>query len=211
MQDRAAYWESIYATKGDADLSWFQATPGCSMQLVSRIIPRPNAAIDVGGGQSALAGELLGIGVSTVVVLDISPSAIRRGQERLGPYSSRVRWIEADILRERELGPFDLWHDRACFHFLTEKADRQRYVNLAARSVAPGGHAIIAGFGAGGPDRCSGLPVQRWSPGELAQEFSSAFVLSDAAREEHSTPWGKPQEFSYVLLRRQTDHRYGKQ
>ncbi|MDX2116212.1 MAG: class I SAM-dependent methyltransferase [Planctomycetota bacterium] len=200
--DRAAHWEGVYAAKADGELSWFQSSPARSLELIGRLGALPVSAIDVGGGQSALAGELLRLGVERVAVLDISESALRRGRERLGAAASRVSWIRRDVLDGAELGSFELWHDRACFHFLTEEGERSKYAALAGRTVAPGGHAIIAGFGAQGPERCSGLGVRRASPQEIAGVFGPMFRLVESAVESHTTPWGKGQEFVYAVLRR---------
>ena len=135
-------------------------------------------------------------------MLDISLHAIDRARERLGADATRVRWLCTDLLAPQPLGPVDLWHDRAVFHFLTEPADRARYVDAAARAVVPGGHAIVATFDLIGPERCSGLPVQRWDAHTLAAVFAPAFAPVAAVQERHVTPWGKPQDFTYALLRR---------
>lgn len=197
-----SHWESVYLSKGDAELSWLQAHPAMSLDLVRGLPSLPRTAIDIGGGQSSLAGELVALGIGSVSVLDISRAALDRGRQRIGAHASHVTWIECDVLAHGALGPFELWHDRACFHFLTDDADRRSYAELAARSVPAGGHAIIAGFGPEGPERCSGLPVRRTSAQELASAFAPAFALLRAERETHVTPWGKPQQFEYALLQR---------
>jgi SAM-dependent methyltransferase len=158
--------------------------------------------IDVGGGQSALACELLGHGVAEVAVLDISSAAVERGKKRLGPRADQVRWIVRDVLEARDLGTFDLWHDRAVFHFLTDAEDRRRYVAAASRTVRPGGHAILATFAPTGPEKCSGLPICRYDASQLASEFGGSFRLERSTAEAHATPWGKTQDFTYVVMER---------
>lgn len=199
---RAAHWENVYLSKADRELSWFQPSPSVSLDLIDGLVPRPTSVVDVGGGQSALAGELLDRGVTGITVVDISPAALERGRTRLGSRSGLVRWVAGDVLEAADLGPCDLWHDRAVFHFLTERADRSRYVEAAARAVAPRGHAIVATFALTGPEKCSGLAVMRYDAASLANEFRSAFELVTSAAETHTTPWGKPQDFVYVVLRR---------
>jgi len=200
--DRQAHWQTVYRTKGDTDLSWFQVQPTVSLSLIQTLEPMPRRLIDVGGGHSALAGELLTLGVGEITVLDISAAAIDRGKERLGPLADRVRWIVADILHAPDLGTFDLWHDRAVFHFLTDEEDRRRYVAAAAAAVPPGGHAILATFALTGPEQCSGLPVCRYDAAQLASEFSSSFQMLRSTTEAHMTPWGTAQDFTYIVLAR---------
>lgn len=198
---RAQHWEAVYASKPDSELSWFQRVPTISRSLIERLRPSPRSAIDVGGGQSSLASELLRLGVGDVTVLDISASAIARAKERLGPDASRIRWRVGDALEERDL-LVDLWHDRAVFHFLIDEADRRRYKDVASRSVTRGGHAILATFAPTGPEKCSGFSVRRYDADALAAEFAPEFALVDSATETHATPWGKAQDFTYVALRR---------
>ena len=157
--------------------------------------------IDVGGGTSALGERLLDAGYA-VAVLDVSAAALARARSRLGARADAVRWIVADVTADPDLGAHDCWHDRAVFHFLTERADRRRYAALLARSVPSGGHAIIATFAPDGPDKCSGLPVCRYDGPALAAELGHALTLVRETRETHVTPWGKPQSFQYSVFRR---------
>jgi len=198
--NRRDHWESVYRDKGDCDLSWFQARPEMSLSMIDGISSPPRRVIDIGGGQSALAGELLARGVEAVTVLDISGAAIERGKERLGPLAERVSWIVADVLDSSDLGQFDVWHDRAVFHFLTGEEERRRYVAAAADAVFPGGHAIMATFALTGPEVCSGLQVRRYDAARLAREFAPSFQLLNCMAETHATPWGKTQDFTYVTL-----------
>lgn len=198
----AEHWQTVYTTKPDAELSWFQDHAAVSCRLVERLAPSPTRAIDIGGGQSALAAALLELGIGEVAVLDIAPAAIERAQRRLGASAGRVRWIVGDVLETRDLGPVDLWHDRAVFHFLTAPDERRRYADIAAATVVPGGHVIIATFAPDGPERCSGLAVQRYDPASLAEVFGPAFEPVESLAEQHATPWGREQAFTYVVLRR---------
>lgn len=200
--DQRDHWERIYAAKDDADLSWFQPQPDHSIALMKKLEPLPARVLDIGGGQSAFASEALAAGVSEVTVDELSASALQRGRQRAGALAPKIRWIEGDVLNLPQLGPFDLWHDRAVFHFFTEAADRQKYVEAATRSVQPGGHAIIATFALDGPERCSGLEVRRYDAASLAAEFGPAFTLIESKREEHHTPWGSVQAFTWVVLMR---------
>ncbi|MCC6906639.1 MAG: class I SAM-dependent methyltransferase [Phycisphaerales bacterium] len=200
---RREHWDAVYRSKRDAELSWFQAMPVVSLSLIEAISPPPCRVIDVGGGQSALARELLSRGIESVTVLDIASAAIERGRARLGPDHDWVNWIVADVLEDPELGKVDLWHDRAVFHFLTEAEQRCRYVAAASRAVGPGGHAIVATFALTGPEICSGLPVCRYDARRLAVEFGPAFRLIRSTEEAHTTPSGKTQDFVYALLARE--------
>jgi len=205
VTDRRAHWNEIYRSRADEQLSWFQQEPRASLELIDSIDPPPQRAIDVGGGQSTLAAGLLDRGLTEVVVLDIAEAAIERARARLGARAEGVRWIVGDVLDAGDLGPFDLWHDRAVYHFLTDAGDRARYVTAAGGAVSPGGHALIATFAPTGPERCSGLPVHRCDAERLGAEFAPAFQLVRAGSTAHTTPWGKPQDFTYALLRRARD------
>ncbi len=202
MSDRSTHWEQVYASKPDAALSWLQGDPALSLSLVDALPSVPRSALDVGGGQSRLAGDLLVRGVSEVTVIDLSAAALQRARERLGDRAGLVRWLEGDAATSVDLPKVDLWHDRACFHFLTDAADQRAYADQAREAVLPGGHAIIAAFAPDGPERCSGLPIQRWSVDGLRHAFSEAFDLTNSATEIHTTPWGAAQSFVYAVLRR---------
>lgn len=200
--DPLAHWQGVYSAKPDDQLSWFQPAPQRSIALLTSP-PLPASIIDVGGGQSSLAAALLEAGIPSVTVLDISAAALERAKARVGPAAAaRIRWIAADIRSAPPLDPVDAWHDRAVLHFLTDPADRTRYIDLAARTVRPGGRAVIAGFAPEGPERCSGLPVARRDAAAIAAEFAPRFRLVHAESESHTTPWGKPQAFAYAVLQR---------
>jgi SAM-dependent methyltransferase len=199
--NRKEHWDSIYSTKGDAELSWMEPDAGTSLSLIHEACAA-GTVIDIGGGTSPLAGKLLDDGYS-VAVLDISEAALFRARERLGAQASRVRWLPLDLLTISSLPQqFDVWHDRAVFHFLTERGDRHHYAALLARTVPTGGHAVIATFAPDGPTKCSGLDVCRYDGVSLATEIGERFALLKTLLASHRTPWGKPQSFQYSLLRR---------
>jgi SAM-dependent methyltransferase len=177
-----------------------QPDPRLSLFLIAEVCP-VGRMIDVGGGTSQLAGKLLDRGYS-VTVLDISESAVSHAQERLGSRAAMIRWIVADITASPDLGNFDVWHDRAVFHFLTNPADRAAYVTLLARTVPVGGHAVIATFAPDGPGKCSGLDVRRYSGETLHAELGANWELLKTVPEMHITPDGKPQSFQYSVFRR---------
>jgi SAM-dependent methyltransferase len=193
------YWESVYASKGERDLSWTQPAPLMSLALIGEVCPT-GRVIDVGGGTSLLAERLLERGYS-VTVLDISKTAIDRARNRIGDRASQIHWIVADVTENLQLGSFDVWHDRAAFHFLTASIDRAAYTALLARTVRGGGHVVIATFALDGPEKCSGLAVRRYDGQMLAAELGPQFNLLKSVRELHSTPWGGEQSFQYSLFR----------
>jgi SAM-dependent methyltransferase len=194
------HWERVYASKTDADLSWIQPDPVLSLALIAEVCPN-GSVIDVGGGTSLLPGRLLDRGYS-VTVLDISMTAVERGRERLGPAAGSIQWITADVTAIRDVGSFDVWHDRAVFHFLTDPADRAAYVTLLKRTLPGGHHAVIATFSPEGPEKCSGLPVQRYSGRSLSTELGDSFDLLKSVPETHVTPGGKSQAFQYSVFQR---------
>jgi 2-polyprenyl-3-methyl-5-hydroxy-6-metoxy-1,4-benzoquinol methylase len=204
MQNKS-HWENIYTTKDSTQVSWFQQHPEMSLQLIKKTgLSRKGQIIDVGGGASTLVDDLLADGYANVTVLDISGAALHVAQQRLGPMASNVTWLEASIL-DVELPQkfYDLWHDRAVFHFLTNEDDRARYVAAVKRSVKTGGHVIVATFAADGPLRCSGLDVVRYSAESLHDQFGDQFELVDSTSELHHTPFGTDQRFTYCYCRKE--------
>ena len=201
--DLKRHWETIYETKRASQVSWFQAEARLSLGLIRRVAPERAAAIlDVGGGASTLADGLLEAGYSRLTVLDLSAAALAQVKERLGPAAERVTWHEANVLEARlQPAGFDVWHDRAVFHFLTNAADRMRYVEQVRHAVRPGGHVLVATFAEDGPTRCSGLEVARYAPEALHGQFGDGFCLIESAREDHVTPSGTHQAFVYCLCR----------
>ncbi len=202
--DPKAHWEQVYATKATTAVSWFQVHARMSLRLlVEAGVPPTAALLDVGGGASVLADDLLDRGFTQLTVLDISGAALAAARERLGARATQVQWIEANLL-EAELpeAGFDLWHDRAVFHFLTEASDRRAYVRQLRRALKPGGLALIAPFADDGPQKCSGLPVMRYSPEALAAELGPGFTLLRAERDTHRTPFDTEQRFLFCLFRK---------
>ena len=199
---RKEHWETVYATKTDRDVSWFESEPTTSLELIELASPAHGRVIDVGGGASALVERLLDRGFRKVAVLDISANALERVKSRLGPRAELVEWIVADVTAADVVGQFVVWHDRAVFHFLTTPADRLKYVELAARTVPFGGHLVIGTFAVDGPPMCSGLDVCRYGAHSLAKELGQQFELIKHVAHVHTTPWGKPQPFTFGLFRR---------
>ena len=199
------HWEQVYSTKPTDAVSWFQEHAEQSLRLIRDTgAPRSAGIIDVGGGASTLVDDLLRHKYSNVSVLDLSGAALAAVKARLGEAASKVNWLEVDITKvSLPVHTFDVWHDRAVFHFLTDEADRQAYVETVLRSVKPGGHVIVATFAEDGPLQCSGLPVMRYSPDELHAEFGAPFTLVQHEREEHHTPFGTVQQFVYCYCRKE--------
>jgi len=198
------HWENVYSTKQTDAVSWFQPHADLSLDLIkANGMGREAGIIDVGGGASTLVDDLVADGYTDLAVLDLSEAALDAARKRLGPQAERVEWIVADITKAA-LGEqrYDIWHDRAVFHFLTDPADRAAYVQTVLRSVKPGGHVIVATFAEDGPLQCSGLPVVRYRPGELHDQFGAAFTLLKHQKEAHSTPSGAMQQFIYCYCRR---------
>ena len=197
------HWETVYG-RGAADaLSWYRPHLERSLAFVeSAALASSAAIIDVGGGTSTLADDLLTRGFSALTVLDLSPTAIADAQARLGARAARVHWIVADITQvELPEHHYDFWHDRAVFHFLRDPESRRRYVAAVRRALKPGGHVVVATFGPKGPETCSGLEVMRYDADELHGEFGARFEKVASCEEVHRTPWGSEQEFVYCYCR----------
>jgi trans-aconitate methyltransferase len=196
------HWNRVYSTKPADAVSWYQTQPWISLERITAAnLPANAPIVDVGGGASVLVDRLLESGYNNLGVLDISAAALANARARLGAHAARVRWIEADV---REFAPpqrYDLWHDRAVFHFLTAPADRAAYVAALRRSLNPRGHLVIATFALDGPTRCSGLDVAHYDTAALHAQFGEDFELLDSRRETHITPAGAEQRFTRVHLR----------
>jgi 2-polyprenyl-3-methyl-5-hydroxy-6-metoxy-1,4-benzoquinol methylase len=201
-----ALWESVYRTKPAESVSWYAPHLRESLRYITQAAASKDAAIiDVGGGESTLVDDLLNAGYNNLTVLDISAMALDVTQRRLGALAARVKWLAADILEvELVAGAYDVWHDRAVFHFLTNDDQRRQYVAQVLKALKPGGFAIVGTFGPEGPEKCSGLRVSRYSPSELHGIFGEPFELLDSSVEQHTTPWGSPQQFVYCYCRRAT-------
>jgi len=197
------HWDRVYASKPAETVSWFQPHAQQSLALIQRIAgPGPSRVIDVGGGASTLVDDLMAQPRFEVSVLDISAAALAVAQQRLQARADAVHWIVGDITQvDLPENAYDIWHDRAVFHFLTEPAQRAAYVERVRRAVRPGGHVIVAAFGPEGPTQCSGLPVVRYAPGELHAQFGGSFELLEHLSEAHLTPAGAIQQFVYCHCR----------
>ena len=200
------HWESVYRSKRPTDVSWYQAEAALSLQVIQQVVPSRDAPIiDVGGGASVLVAQLQTAGYSHLTVLDLSATALAASRASLGPAARDIHWIEADVLSaDLPQRGFAFWHDRAVFHFLTDPADRDRYVAQVRHALAPAGHVLVATFAEDGPTRCSGLDVMRYSPAALHAQFGEGFAFVAAYREEHRTPTGAVQAFTYCLCQRRT-------
>lgn len=203
MPNRSSHWDNVYATKGEAEVSWFQDSPTISIEMIRTANPDHGAAIiDIGGGTSRLVDSLLQAGYRNVAVLDLSANALDAARKRIGPTASLVDWIVADATTWRPARTYDVWHDRAAFHFLIDPRDRAAYVDRLQSAVAPGGQVIIATFAPDGPEKCSGLPVQRHDSASLAAELGPEFETVEARSETHRTPWDSTQAFQFSRFRR---------
>ncbi len=203
MSDTATrHWDDVYGTKAADEVSWFQREPVTSQRLITMVSQPRGAVIDVGAGASTLADALLDAGWPDITVLDVSPRALALVRHRLGDRQAMASFVVADVLSWQPGRTYDAWHDRAVFHFLATPEQRERYVATATRAVRPGGLLVLGTFAADGPTRCSGLPATRYDADSLAAEFASAFTLVHSEREEHATPGGAVQPFTWVVLRR---------
>jgi 2-polyprenyl-3-methyl-5-hydroxy-6-metoxy-1,4-benzoquinol methylase len=197
------HWTRVYQQKAPAEVSWYQPAPGPSLRALGKFGASPSSSIiDVGGGASNLADALLEQGWQDITVLDIAAPALEAAKARIGPLADRVHWEVADITEWTPTRRFDVWHDRAVFHFLTEPKQRVAYRDALLEGLVAGGLAIIATFALDGPERCSGLSVQRYDPASLADVLGNSFQLIEGWREDHATPWGAKQSFNWCAFRR---------
>jgi 2-polyprenyl-3-methyl-5-hydroxy-6-metoxy-1,4-benzoquinol methylase len=199
------HWEHVYQTKSPEATSWYQPHLRTSVEWITAAAPDRSASIiDIGAGESTLADDLLALGYRNITVLDISESALAKSQSRLGSSASQIKWLPADVtIAALPAHSFDVWHDRAVFHFMTEPGQRRAYMHKLAASLKPGGHAIIATFGPQGPEKCSGLPTSRYDGQTLHLELGPDFRIAKSSIIDHQTPFGTRQQFLYcdfVLL-----------
>lgn len=200
------HWDRVYSDKAPSEVSWFQSEPRPSLAALTRFdVPRTTPFVDIGGGASNLVDALLASGWSDVTVVDIAAPALEAAQARLGEAAAGVHWENADITRWNPAHRYGVWHDRAVFHFLTEPEQRDAYRRALLARTAPDALVIIATFAPDGPEKCSGLPVQRHDAASLAAALGSAFTLLDDWREEHLTPWGAAQKFIWCMFKRDSD------
>ncbi len=202
--NKKSHWENVYQTKNVDQVSWFREHLDNSLQMILQTnVEKDAAIIDVGGGSSTLVDDLLENGFVDVSVLDISGKALENSKKRLGEKGETVEWIEADITEiDLPKNHYDVWHDRAVFHFLTDEDDRKKYVELVKKSLKIGGHIIVASFGLNGPKKCSGLDVVQYSPDSMHSEFGDKFKLISSFNETHETPFDTTQEFIYCYCRK---------
>ncbi len=197
-----AHWEAVYTTRGENEVSWYQENPAPSLELFARVGATPSMKIiDIGGGASRLVDSLLAEGFRAITVLDLSTAALGAAKARLGAQAAKVRWIVADATAWEPTEGYDIWHDRAAFHFLTEERDRAAYVARMKQALRVGGHAIIATFAPDGPERCSGLPVMRYDAESLGRTLGQGFELIETRRRAHATPSGASQSFQFSVFR----------
>jgi trans-aconitate methyltransferase len=200
---RKAHWENVYTTKGEKEVSWFQESPAPSLELIALAGLSADASIiDIGGGASRLVDALVDRNVRQVTVLDLSAAALDAAKQRLGNRGASVKWVVADVTAWEPSQTYDLWHDRAAFHFLTDQAAQWAYVDRLKKAVKPGGHVIIGTFALDGPERCSGLPIVRYDAASLSAMLGTDFKLIDARRHDHATPWGAVQRFQFSTFHR---------
>ena len=201
--ERQAHWENVYQTKGEHEVSWFQDSPVISLDLIRATGVQADASIiDIGGGASRLADTLLDAGFSSITVLDLSENALEVSKTRLGERGATIKWIAADVTFWQPTEVYDVWHDRAAFHFLTDPKDQAAYAGLVSKAVRPGGHVIIGTFAPDGPERCSGLPVVRHDAASLGKILGPSFGLAESRGHAHRTPMGATQLFQFSRFRR---------
>jgi 2-polyprenyl-3-methyl-5-hydroxy-6-metoxy-1,4-benzoquinol methylase len=201
--DTKKHWENVYGVKAPDAVSWYRSHLETSLTLIERAVPDHSASIiDVGGGESTLVDDLVARGYKSITVLDVSETAITVTRKRLGRSAEQVRWLVADITKASlKQSSYDVWHDRAVFHFLTSIEQRNAYVRNVAKAVKTGGHIIVSTFGPEGPTKCSGLEVMRYDAESLHEEFGQRFRLVESSKELHRTPFGTTQQFLYCYCR----------
>lgn len=200
MAEKPNRWEEVYKHKDDAETSWFEDRPQVSLDLIAATGNTQDASIvDVGAGASRLVDCLLDQGFRRITLLDLSETALAKARARI-PDDAPVEWIIGNVLEWQPSGHFDIWHDRAAFHFLTEPADQDSYLNVMDRALLPGGHAIIGSFAPDGPASCSGLPVARYDAALLAERLGPGYRLLRSLMHDHHTPWGSVQRFHFGLF-----------
>ena len=199
--NRKKHWEEIYTTKELQDVSWYQMTPETSLQLINKLKLTKNASIiDIGGGDSLLVDHLLDLGYTDITVLDISQQAIDKAKKRLGERLTEVTWIVTDITDFTSQKRYDLWHDRAAFHFLTAQNDINTYASTLSQSIQENGTAIIGTFSKSGPKKCSGIDIKQYSQSKFEMVFGETFSTKGFINVDHLTPTKKEQNFNFITL-----------
>ena len=203
-KQRKKHWEKVYTSKAPEAVTWYQQRPDFSLSMIEHTgVPTSSAVIDAGGGSSVLVDCLLDLGYSDITVLDLSSSALAHCRQRLGDRSDKVKWLVKDITLFSPQRQYALWHDRAVFHFLTREQHRQRYVAALKEGLQPGGQIVMATFAVDGPEKCSGLPVERYDAKRLSKTLGEQFTLLETRTESHQTPWGGEQNFAWFRFRRE--------
>jgi len=201
--NRKNHWENIYQTKKLSDVSWYQPIPETSLTFFKQFeVPKQAKIIDVGGGDSFLVEHLLDLGYQNISVLDISETAIERVKQRLGDLAEKVTWINEDVSVLKPTQKYDLWHDRAAFHFLTNQNDISNYIESAYESLNPHGILILGTFSESGPKKCSGIEIKQYSREELVETFDAFFENIDGINVDHSTPFDTIQNFTFCSFRK---------
>lgn len=196
------HWQDIYATKGMQEVSWFQKVPEISLDLIQKVAPNKDASIiDVGGGDGFLVDNLLELGYTNITVLDISENAINRAKQRLGNIDEKVKWVISDITNFLPEKKYDVWHDRAVFHFLTEQKDKAKYKTLVNKSIND--YFVLATFSDEGPNKCSGLEICKYSELDLKKQFDNSFKVIESFKKNHSTPFNTTQNFIFSVFQKQ--------
>ena len=203
MSTKTEHWNAVYGARSEGKMTWFEDTPEVSLDMLHLAGAAPDMRLlDAGGGASRLSDALLDKGYEGITVLDLSTEALRLSQDRLGARAASVQWVAADVTTWQPDGAYDLWHDRAVFHFLTEPADRAAYVRTLSRALRPGGVAVIGTFAMDGPETCSNLPVVRYAPDTLAKALGAGFLPITCRPHVHQTPMGRRQSFVFCAFRR---------
>ncbi|HEX9513066.1 MAG TPA: class I SAM-dependent methyltransferase [Puia sp.] len=203
MEQDKNHWEGIYRTKNPQEVSWTQTVPVTSLDFIHGFqLPKTARIIDIGGGDSRLVDYLLDEGFVDITVLDISGEALERARQRLGSRADRVKWVEQDITKFEPPAPFDCWHDRAAFHFLTTREQIKKYISIAGKGIREAGYAVIGTFSINGPEKCSGLPIRRYDERDLTEELSKGFKKIKCITEDHITPFRTKQNFLFCSFKR---------
>ncbi|MDF0716664.1 class I SAM-dependent methyltransferase [Muricauda sp. 334s03] len=197
------HWEEVYTGKSDEEVSWFEGKPSTSLDIIASLdLPKDSSIIDIGGGNSNLISHLLENGYNNLSILDISENALQRTKSKLGKSAAKVQWINSDILNFEPTQDFELWHDRATFHFFTREEDILKYIDILGRSLKTGAYFILATFSTTGPKRCSGLEITQYSPEKLKELFKVDFTLLESFEKIHKTPFKTEQNFIYNLFQK---------
>ena len=192
------YWNDIYKNKSESQMSWFQDAPKTSLELIEEFkTPKDASIIDIGGGDSKFGDQMFQLGYQNISVLDISEESIKKAKLRLGEQSQLINWIVSDVTKFAPTKRYDLWHDRATFHFLTDKSDVEKYLQVASHSLNDHGNLIVSTFSDTGPEKCSGLQIQQYSEIDLKTVFEKYFDNIKCLETTHRTPWGSEQNFIF--------------